>query len=232
MRQASTLRRAVLAGGAVLVLTLSTVGYSAITYLKPTAAQSAPIEAVTQTAFASTDSVYTIQAQESAATFTVDEVLRGAPFTVVGTTDQVSGQIYFDPNDPSTAQLGTIVVNARTLQTDDSSRNRALNNLILSTDQYEYITFTPGQLSGLPTTIEAGQPFTFQATGDLSIKGVIRPATFDVTVVPTADGRLEGTAATTIQYADWGVAIPSVPFVASVDNEVALQLEFAAMTTA
>jgi polyisoprenoid-binding protein YceI len=219
-----------MAGGVAVVLAASTLG--AYGYLKPTAAQSAPIESVVQTAFASTDSVYTIQAQQSAATFTVDEVLRGAPYTVVGTTNQVSGQFYFDATDPSTAQLGPIVVNARTLQTDDSSRNRALNNLILSTDEYEYITFTPSQLSGLPTTIEDGKPFTFQATGDLSIKGVIRPATFDVTVVPTADGRLEGTATTTIQYADWGVAIPSVPFVASVDNQVAVQLDFAATTTA
>ena len=124
---------------------------------------------------------------------------------MVGTTDQVTGEIAFDPNDPSSAQLGPIMIDARTLATDDSSRNRALFNLILSADQYQYITFTPTSLSGLPETVTIGEPFTFQATGDLAIKDNIRPATFDVTVVPTADGRLEGTATTTINYADWGV---------------------------
>jgi len=124
------------------------------------------------------------------------------------------------------------MIDARTLATDDSSRNRALGNQILSTDQYEYITFTPTELSGLPETVTIGEPFTFEATGDLAIKDNIRPATFDVTVVPTANGRLEGTATTRINYADWGVSIPSVPFVASVGNEVAVQLDFAASTSA
>ena len=229
---ASTLRRAALAGSAVLVLASASLGYS---YLKPTASQSAPIDSVymsTLTDEETSGSIYTIQTSDSKATFTVGEVLRGSPFTVVGTTDQVTGDIAFDPNDPGSAQLGAIKINARTLATDDSSRNRALFNVILNADQYEYITFTPTSLSGLPETVTIGEPFTFQALGDLAIKDNIHPATFDVTVVPTADGRLEGTARTTINYADWGVTIPSVPFVASVGNEVALQLDFAASTSA
>jgi len=229
---ASTLRRAALAGSAVLVLASASLGYS---YLKPTDSQSAPIESMYMTTLLDEEtsgSIYTIQTSDSKATFTVNEVLRGSPFTVVGTTDQVMGDIAFDPSDPGSAQLGPIMIDARTLATDDSSRDRALFNLILSADQHQYITFTPTSLSGLPETVTIGEPFTFQAAGDLAIKGNIRPATFDVTVVPTADGRLEGTATTTINYADWGVTIPSVPFVASVDNQVALQLEFAATTSA
>jgi polyisoprenoid-binding protein YceI len=229
---ASTVRRAALAGGAILVLTASSLGYS---YLKPTAEQSAPIESVYMSSMLEDDdaaTVYTIDTENSKASFTVDEVLRGAPFTVVGTTDQVAGQIAFDPSNPSAAQLGTITINARTLAIDDSSRDRALGNQILSTSTYEYITFTPMSLSGLPSSVTVGEPFSFEATGDLTIKDVIRTATFDVTVVPTTDGQLQGTATTTIQYADWGVSIPSVPFVASVDKEVALQLDFAASSTA
>jgi hypothetical protein len=37
-----------------------------------------------------------------------------------------------------------------------------------------------------------------------------------VTLKPEADGSLSGSASSTIGYADWGVSIPSVPFVASV----------------
>ncbi len=51
-------------------------------------------------------------------------------------------------------------------------------------------------------------------------------------MTPTADGVLEGSATSTIQYADWGVSIPSVPFVASVDNQVTLQLDFTATAEA
>jgi hypothetical protein len=53
-----------------------------------------------------------------------------------------------------------------------------------------------------------------------------------VTVTPASDGSLDGTATTTIVYTDWGVSIPSVPFVASIGDEVVLQLDFSAMAAA
>ena len=190
---------------------------------------SAPIESVLTTSnLTANGSVYTIDSTNTTATFTIDEVLRGSPKTVVGTTDQVAGQFAFNSSDPSSSQLGTITIDARTLATDDDTRNRALGNQILSTSDYEYITFTPTALSGLPSSIAAGQPFTFQATGDLTIKGITNPATFDINVTPSDDGALTGTATSTINYADWGVSIPSVPFVASVEHVVTLGLTFAA----
>ncbi len=231
-------RRTALAGGAALLIVGSAVGAGAYSLLKPTAAASAPISAVplaqpssvATDAAAQTPTVYEIQSSASQATFTIDEVLRGAPKTVVGTTDQVSGQIAFNTSDPSSAEVGTILIDARTLATDDSSRNRVLNNQILSTDQYEFISFSPSASSGLPKTTTVGQPFTFQLSGDLTIRNTTRPATFDVTVTPAADGSLNGSASSTIQYSDWGISIPSVPFVASVGNAVVLQLNFDATT--
>ena len=242
----SPIRRALAVGGAALLLVGAAVGTGAYNLLKPTAAASTPIAAVplatnsvdlpvttdASDGASATPAIYEIQPADSQASFTIDEVLRGSPKTVVGTTDQVSGQIAFDSSDPSSAQVGTILIDARTLATDDSSRNRVLNNQILSTDQYEYISFTTAQISGLPQTVTPGQPFTFQLSGDLTIRGVSKPATFDVTVTPAADGTLSGSATTTIQYSDWGISIPSVPFVASVGNQVVLQLNFAATAAA
>src|SRR6266508_2907393 len=87
---------------------------------------------------------------------------------------------------------------------------RALGNRTLNTDEYEYISFTPSALAGLPQSASVGQPFTFQVTGDLTIKDVTKSATFEVAVTPSVDGALAGTATTTINYADWDVSIPSV----------------------
>jgi polyisoprenoid-binding protein YceI len=234
-----------MAGGAALVVAASALGLGAYSYLKPTAAPTAQVSVVPLTTMAANQAgvqapsgaasditIYEIQSSASTASFIVGEVLRGSPYTVVGTTDQVAGQIAFDPSDPSSAQVGTILIDARTLVTDDESRTRALGNRILNTDQYEYISFTPTELSGLPESTVEGQPFTFQLTGDLTIKNVTRPVSFEVTVTPTTDGKLSGTATTTINYADWGVSIPSVPFVASVDDSVMLQLDFSANSTA
>jgi polyisoprenoid-binding protein YceI len=97
-------------------------------------------------------------------------------------------------------------VDARSLATDDAARNRALGNRILDSNSYEYITFTPGKLSGLPSSVPADQPFSFEASGDLTIKGVSRPATFVVTLTPAADGSLSGSATSTVAYRDWASA--------------------------
>jgi polyisoprenoid-binding protein YceI len=79
--------------------------------------------------------------------------------------------------------------------------------------------------------VTVGQPFTFQLTGDLTIRETTRPATFDVNATLQPDGTLSGTATSTIQYSDWGVSIPSVPFVASVGDQVVLGLTFNATTS-
>jgi polyisoprenoid-binding protein YceI len=233
------LRRALLAGGVAVIVTASAVGVGIYSYVKPTAPESGPVEAVPITTMNTNDAssvaadgstLYAIESGASEATFTIDEVLRGSPKTVMGTTDQVSGQIAFDPSDPSSLQVGTVLIDARTLQTDDSSRTRVLNNQILSTEQYEYISLTPTSLSGLPDAVAVGVPFTFQLTGDLTIRDTTRPVTFDVTATLGEDGNLTGTATSTIQYSDWGISIPSVPFVANVGDQVVLGLNFNATT--
>jgi hypothetical protein len=70
--------------------------------------------------------LYAIESSDSTTNFTVDEVLRGSPKTLVGTTDHGSGQLAFDVSDRSSAQIGIILIDTRTLATDDSSRNPAL----------------------------------------------------------------------------------------------------------
>ena len=172
--------------------------------------------------------VYQISQSGTKASFSIDEVLRGSPKTVVGTTDQVAGQISIDPEHPSTATVGAIQINARALTTDDSQRNNIMKNEILKTNQNQYITFTPTEMSGLPDSAAAGQAYSFILTGDLTIAGVTHPATFDVTVTPVGDGTLQGEAISTIRYTGWGLNVPSVPFVAGVGNEAQLKLDFMA----
>lgn len=170
--------------------------------------------------------VYQISQDESQVRFNIYEQLRGQPKDVIGTSNQVAGQAAVDLNDLGTAQLGEIVINARTLETDDSRRTQAIRNRILFTDQYEFITFTPTQVSGLSGSAAAGQSFTFQVTGDLTIKDVTKPVTFDVTVMVESPERLVGSAQTTIALADFGVVVPSVPFVANVGETMALEIDF------
>lgn len=223
-------KKMALLGLAALIVAGLLIGVAAYSYLKPTLAASGPIQAaaITPAATAGT-TVYTIDQASSQARFIIDEVLNGSPKTVVGTTAQVAGQLAVNAAAPGTAQVGTITIDARTLTTDSDQRNQAIKNRILNTDQYEYITFVPTAVTGLPASATVGQSYTFQVVGQLTIAGQTHQATFTVAATPTADGKLQGTATTTIAYADWGIGIPQVPFVTGVGSTVKLELDFVAV---
>ena len=87
--------------------------------------------------------VFRIVSEESEASFSLEEDLRGERVTVVGTTSQVGGDIAINFANPSVSQVGTITINAFDLRTDNTFRNGALRDRILlsSQDEYEFITF-------------------------------------------------------------------------------------------
>ena len=172
--------------------------------------------------------IYTISQDESEVRFSLDEILRGRPFTPVGVTNQVAGEISLDLNQ-KLAEVGAIQVNARTLKTDSEFRDRAINNEILKTDEYEFITFIPTQISGLPQDAGVGDQVQFQITGDLTIRDITLPVTFEVTAALVDASRLEGSASATVLRSDYGLVIPSVPSVADVSDEVLLEIDFVAL---
>jgi polyisoprenoid-binding protein YceI len=193
------------------------------------ATEAAPAE---QSAAAASAGAITFQITPGAAEarFLIDEVLMGQDKTVVGVTQQVSGDLTVDPANPAAAQIGEIRIDARDLTTDDDRRTNQLRRNILRSgqDQYQYITFRPTSLSGMPAAVAVGETFTFQVTGDLTIIDTTLPVTFDMTVTPVAENTLQGSGAATVRYADFGISIPSVPFVAGVQDDVRLEIDFTA----
>ena len=119
-------------------------------------------------------------------------------------------------------------INARTFATDSANRHKATQNPILETETYEYITFAPTTPTGLPATATVGQSYTFQISGQLTIRDQTHEATFTATVTPAANGTLQGNVTTTINYADWSISVPSVPFVTGLPETVTLNLDFVA----
>ena len=173
--------------------------------------------------------LYRLDPAASEARFTLDEVLRGQPTTVVGRTADVAGEIAVNLSDLSSAEIGPLQINARTLATDSPLRNTSIASYILYTDDYPVITFTPTAVSGLPPQAAIGQTVAFSVTGDLALVGMARPVTFAVTVTAVSDTRLAGHAQANIQRADFELAIPRVDNVADVSEAVLLELDFTAV---
>jgi polyisoprenoid-binding protein YceI len=193
--------------------------------------------AATETEVASTSetsglSVFEISQADSQVSFSIYEELGGEPKTVIGTTNQVAGQLALNLDDLSQTQVGVITIDARSFSTDSGQRNNAIRNFILNTNQYEYVTFTPTAVTGLSGAAVAGQDIKFQITGDLTIKDVTKSVTFDVTVNGQNESALTGTATTIIQRDDYGLTIPSVRNVANVGQDVTLQIDFTAKSAA
>ncbi len=172
--------------------------------------------------------IYEISQADSTVQFELDEDLRGVRTTVVGTTDQVAGQIALDLSDLSTAQIGEIQINARTLATDNNFRNRAIQNEILETGAYEFISFVPTAVNGLPASAAVGEEISFTIDGDLTIRDVTEPVTFTVVATAVSDTQISGTATATVLRDTYGLTIPEVPNVANVENEVDLIISFVA----
>ena len=222
-------KRIVLFGAVLTLMALAAIGCG---LLSEPAAPSSELEAapvaVEESSASGAAVVYTIDPAASEVRFELDEVLRGSPVTVVGATDQVTGEIAIDLNDLSTAQVGTIQVNARGLTTDNNFRNRAINNEILQTGEFEFITFAPTAVNGLSGSAAVGDTVEFTLDGDLTIRDITQPVTFNVSATAVSDTRLEGTANAVVQRADYGLTIPSVPSVADVEEEVELTIDFVA----
>ncbi len=190
---------------------------------------SAAMEAVA--AAASEPVEFKIVSAESLASFTLEEDLRGVRTTVIGSTNEVGGSIMVDLANPAAASIGAIVINARTLETDNSFRNRALRSQILRSaqDEHEFIIFEPRELGNWSAeSVAVGDSITFDVTGDLTVAGVTRSVTFASTVTLDSETQISGSASVNLLHADFGLVIPDVRSVANVTDDVDLKLEFVA----
>jgi polyisoprenoid-binding protein YceI len=228
--QGDTLAASGLITAVPLDLSVPTAAPAAPATAAPVAATAAPATTAAPAAPAAAPGLtrFQIVQAESQASFTLDEQLNGQPKTVVGSTNQVAGEIAVDPANLSSAKVGVITINARTLATDSDRRDRAIKNFILNTDSYELITFTPTAITGLSGSGAPGTPYTFQIAGTLTIRDKTVPVVFQATVTAESASRLKGTATATVSRGDFGLNIPDVPFVANVSEQVKIEISFVA----
>ena len=223
--------------GLILIAIIVVVAILVYPYLQPAEEASREAQAVQicpELDVESADSdvkCFEIVQAESEVRFTLDEELGGQPTTVVGTTQDVAGQIVIDVENPANSQIGPIEINLRTLATNNDRRNRAIQIRILKSDedQYEFTIFTPTSIDGLPDSVTVGEPFTFTVTGELPLVDVTQTVTWEMTVTPVSETRIEGYGQTQVLRSDYDISIPDVPSVANVTDEVLLEIEFVAV---
>jgi polyisoprenoid-binding protein YceI len=198
-------------------------------FLRPTESKAEVPNTMPITTAAANARIYELVPGQSGVKFTMDELLRGQPKTVVGVTGLLSGQIALDLADLSTVQVGVIQANARSFYTDDAFRDEALHSVIIDSLAFPLVTFASTEIAGMPAQIAVGETAVFTISGDLTIKDATEPVTFECTAVPVTSTQLEGHCAATISRADFGLVIPEVPQVAAVDEDFLIEIDFVAV---
>jgi len=191
-----------------------TVGFLYLTRPPPAPTQDAGARVPALPAAAS-EKHYRIDSSGSKVTFRIGEILRGKPFIAVGVTSDVAGDIVVSNN---AVTFGSLAVNARTFKTDSPQRDGAIGRFILKSQvpANEFIDFKPTGPAVVST--QTNSSVTFTLSGDLTVSGVTKPASFTV-VSTVSDQAVTGKATVKLKRSDFKLAIPNVPFVASVDDE-------------
>ncbi|HEX8600539.1 MAG TPA: YceI family protein [Chloroflexia bacterium] len=172
--------------------------------------------------------VYRIDPDLSQASYRVGETFfdqRGFVIAV-GTTNAVAGDILVDPANLPASQVGEIVVDISQLRTDEPMRDSAIRRRWLESATYPLARFNNAKIIDIPATATEGQPFKFQISGDMTVREVTKPVTWEAET--TLDGyTLRGTATTKLKMSDFGIEPPSLMSL-QVEDDVELTLEFVA----
>jgi polyisoprenoid-binding protein YceI len=147
------------------------------------------------------------------------------PNDAVGVTNGVSGAIVVAQDGTVFAEESRFTVDLRTLQSDVGMRDGFIQRNTLQTSQYPTIEFVPTMAVGLPSPLPTSGQVMFQLQGNMLLRGVTRPTTWDVTAEVRGQ-TLVGRAVTQFTFGDFEMEIPRVARVLSIEDLITLELDF------
>ncbi len=211
--------------GATATAEASATGSDPLATSSPTQPGAAAVTAPSGSA--SSEVTYVLNPSKSQASYDVQEQLArfNFPTQAVGKTNNVTGQIALNPDGSIDQANSKFTVDLVSLATDSNMRDNYVRRNILQTDQWPQAVFVPTQITGLPTSLPQSGTVSFKVTGNLSIRNVSKPVTWDVTATING-GEVTGAATTNMTFEDFGIPQPQVPVVLSVVDKITLNLNF------
>jgi polyisoprenoid-binding protein YceI len=195
----------------------------------PTAASNAPAAAAAPSGVASGTRTFMIVPEQTEASYQVQEKFlnRDLPNMALGKTNAVTGELQLSLNGKPSGKVTKISVDLRTLTSDQSRRDSRIRTQWLESEKYPFAEFTSTDIQGIPDSYTEGQEVSFKLTGDMKIRDVTKPVTFDV------KGKLEGdtitgSATSKILMKDFGFDPPNVAGMLTVEDGVTVAINFTA----
>ena len=175
-----------------------------------------------------TESVrYMVAPAGNEARYRVREQLAGfdLPKDAIGATKNVTGRVVIGADGKVVKDSSKVTIQLSDLKSDQGRRDNYLRRSTLETEKFPNAELVPVALEGLLIPIEPGSSQTFIVRGDLTVHGVTRPTTWQVTA--RGEGKdVVGTAATAFTFKDFALEQPRVPVVLSVADTIRLEYDF------
>jgi polyisoprenoid-binding protein YceI len=147
---------------------------------------------------------------------------------VIGSTQAIEGQLELNPDDLS-VPLGDsyFTVDTTTLKTDQDRRDNWIRSNGPDFNAYPTASFTAISVAGMPESYTPGETIDFQLSGDLTIREVTQPVTFDVSAALDGD-TLNGVATVRLLMSDFGIDPPNFANTLTVEDEFGLEITLTA----
>jgi polyisoprenoid-binding protein YceI len=175
-----------------------------------------------------TDNVrYVVAPAGNEARYRVREQLAGfdLPKDAIGATRNVTGRVVIGADGKVVKDSSKVTIQLSDLKSDQGRRDNYLRRSTLETEKFPNAELVPVALEGLLMPIEPGSSQTFVVRGNLTVHGVTRPTTWQVTA--RGEGKdVVGTAATAFTFKDFALEQPRVPVVLSVADTIRLEYDF------
>lgn len=156
----------------------------------------------------------------------INMTLDATAHTVHGTFKLKSGTIQFDPH--SGRAQGSIVIDAASGSTGNSSRDNKMHQQVLESAQFPEISFSPAEVKGSIPAQGSGQVLL---TGTFRIHGQDHPLSFVGEVASPSNGSIHVKTSFSIPYEKWGMKNPS-NFFLHVGDSVEIEIDAVAQLSA
>src|SRR5262245_13515908 len=169
---------------------------------------------------------YSVVAGRSEARYRIREQLAGINFPndAIGTTKAIEGRIALDTQGRVLAGDSRLTVDLRSLQSDRERRDNYVRRNTLETERYPTAGLVPTEMHGLSFPLPETGRASFELVGDFTVRDVTRRISWKATAT-FADQDVSVQAKTAFRFADFGLSIPRVASVLSVEDNIQIETD-------